>query len=469
MQSKVTGGNLTKSNIIDNNFNSRSAHIYLSPRDWLLVRQAVEHKLKIDKDFLQGEAKLVTKHEIIELIKNNNFLVPNSLDYNYVIMPVENENQAKEYKIGVIGTGKKCHSLDVDVLYNKKNTDILNMQPPLNESQQASNSYARYNTERNAMLGVGSEAVASLIFWEDGTFDSCRVLKNSDSEFHSNEIDVLKSLHRYVACFTAEKCSLEMNIVEDNKSKAKKEDKKSELTKIDNPEILIQKFIPGVSLYEFMQSKSWSKYPLLDRLKLLIGICYATADLHKKNIYHGDLNWGNIIINPKSQKIALIDFSFSGSYDDSQSYLCDGDISSICKLLHSMGLRKDKDLEALHKNLNNVSDSKPIDEVIVELQNIYNKLNKNQDVNNSQWRVAQWSQVKQKQNGLILKEQDHLISKTQDDLMPKLKVTQSVVLMDKKHLCDPEQCNHDSVTCEKHMSQDDMLNLHDAEQKQFKL
>ena len=75
---------------------------------------------------------------------------------------------------------------------------------------------------------------------------------------------------------------------------------------------LLLEYLEGVSLKEFIQGKELS---LADGLKIAIQLAELVAQIHLHRIIHKDLNPRNIIVNPTTLEIWLIDFEFSTQLD----------------------------------------------------------------------------------------------------------------------------------------------------------
>ncbi|MCA9750240.1 MAG: protein kinase, partial [Romboutsia sp.] len=70
---------------------------------------------------------------------------------------------------------------------------------------------------------------------------------------------------------------------------------------------LITEYIDNPSLVEFLETKLNQK----DKLTLMINIAKAIQRLHSVNIIHKDIKQENILVDPKTLKIKLIDFGYS--------------------------------------------------------------------------------------------------------------------------------------------------------------
>ena len=63
--------------------------------------------------------------------------------------------------------------------------------------------------------------------------------------------------------------------------------------------------------------KSFSEKEVLELFK---GVFYALKFLHDRNIFHGDVKLQNMVTNPRTKKIALIDFDLSEELDPQYPY-----------------------------------------------------------------------------------------------------------------------------------------------------
>lgn len=71
---------------------------------------------------------------------------------------------------------------------------------------------------------------------------------------------------------------------------------------------LVLGYFDGISLKEFIQKYNPT---LLEQLKIAISICKVLEDIHQQHIIHKDLNPANILIQPKTLKVCIIDFGIA--------------------------------------------------------------------------------------------------------------------------------------------------------------
>ena len=69
------------------------------------------------------------------------------------------------------------------------------------------------------------------------------------------------------------------------------------------------KFIDGESLTTYFKNNS--ALPLKDKLEIMLKVFEKTRELHRKQIVHGDLSFNNILYNPKTGEVNIIDFGFA--------------------------------------------------------------------------------------------------------------------------------------------------------------
>jgi len=103
-----------------------------------------------------------------------------------------------------------------------------------------------------------------------------------------------------------ERIEFEYNLIENNKIDGLINF--YELSNVGHNKAIIMEDIGGISLENFFTIK---KPNLKDTLKYAIEIIEIISSIHRQNIIHKDINPSNIIINPESKKIKLIDFSIS--------------------------------------------------------------------------------------------------------------------------------------------------------------
>lgn len=80
----------------------------------------------------------------------------------------------------------------------------------------------------------------------------------------------------------------------------------------DGSPSIISYFFEGMTLREYFRT-----YPfdLLDRMKICAGIAHTLGSVHQKNVIHRDLTSDNILVNPKTLEVHLVDFGQSIKLD----------------------------------------------------------------------------------------------------------------------------------------------------------
>ena len=85
-----------------------------------------------------------------------------------------------------------------------------------------------------------------------------------------------------------------------------------------NVAAIVLEDIDGISLKDEI-NKGW--YPIEKFIPMAIRIAAGLADVHRENIIHKDINLSNIIRNPQTGDLKLIDFNLASKYDIKVSYL----------------------------------------------------------------------------------------------------------------------------------------------------
>ena len=84
------------------------------------------------------------------------------------------------------------------------------------------------------------------------------------------------------------------------------------LTRWEDKPALVLAYVAGLNLGQaFVEQKR----PLVDFLQVAINIVHTLGLLHQKHIIHRDINSHNILVDLKTKKISIIDFSLASTFD----------------------------------------------------------------------------------------------------------------------------------------------------------
>lgn len=75
---------------------------------------------------------------------------------------------------------------------------------------------------------------------------------------------------------------------------------------------LVLEYFPGYSLKEFIHAQGTN---LVTFLQIAINLAHTLGELHAQHVIHKDIKPHNILINPDSGDVKLIDFSISSHLD----------------------------------------------------------------------------------------------------------------------------------------------------------
>ncbi|MCY7333984.1 MAG: protein kinase, partial [Pseudanabaena sp. CAN_BIN31] len=92
-----------------------------------------------------------------------------------------------------------------------------------------------------------------------------------------------------------------------------------ELEQYQNGFAIVLEDFGGEALGVFLKSK---KLDLIEFLSLAIQICDRVGRVHAANIVHKDLNPSNIVFNPETRQLKLIDFGISSTLSK-ENLICD--------------------------------------------------------------------------------------------------------------------------------------------------
>ena len=90
-----------------------------------------------------------------------------------------------------------------------------------------------------------------------------------------------------------------------------------------NGYVLVMEDFGGISLKEWMVMRGdGEKLPITDFLSIAIQIAQTLEGLHRDRLIHKDIKPSNILINPETQEVRLIDFSIASLLPrETQEYL----------------------------------------------------------------------------------------------------------------------------------------------------
>ena len=87
------------------------------------------------------------------------------------------------------------------------------------------------------------------------------------------------------------------------------------MTKYDNQYAMVLDYAPEGSLKNYLKSKG-SNLKLTNKIKILNDVCNALCAIHQKNLPHGDLHSGNIVIKKNVCRITDVGLCGPVSYHD---------------------------------------------------------------------------------------------------------------------------------------------------------
>lgn len=82
-------------------------------------------------------------------------------------------------------------------------------------------------------------------------------------------------------------------------------------TRLDDKPALVLEYVPGQTLKEAFAAQR----PLMDFLQVAVRIAQILGELHRQHIIHGDINSHNILFDPETKQVQLIDFSIATRFD----------------------------------------------------------------------------------------------------------------------------------------------------------
>ncbi|MBD2387084.1 trifunctional serine/threonine-protein kinase/ATP-binding protein/sensor histidine kinase [Cylindrospermum sp. FACHB-282] len=83
------------------------------------------------------------------------------------------------------------------------------------------------------------------------------------------------------------------------------------LERYENGYVLVMEDFGGISLNNFTKVETWDKTSLKEFLQMAISLCNTLDILYHHRVIHKDIKPANILINPQTKQIKLIDFSTS--------------------------------------------------------------------------------------------------------------------------------------------------------------
>jgi predicted ATPase/class 3 adenylate cyclase len=90
-----------------------------------------------------------------------------------------------------------------------------------------------------------------------------------------------------------------------------------------NRHLIYLEWIEGTSLREAYKNKATDLFPFL---QIAINLCDAIAEIHQHHIIHKDINPGNILIDTTGNRVTLIDFCISSTFDLKQQFIANPDL-----------------------------------------------------------------------------------------------------------------------------------------------
>ncbi|WP_419661431.1 PAS domain S-box protein [Desulfosarcina variabilis] len=84
------------------------------------------------------------------------------------------------------------------------------------------------------------------------------------------------------------------------------------LTRWEDRPALVMAYVPGLNLGQAFVAQ---KKSLVDFLQVAINIAHTLGHLHQQHIIHRDISSHNILVNPETKKITIIDFSLASTLD----------------------------------------------------------------------------------------------------------------------------------------------------------
>jgi len=72
-------------------------------------------------------------------------------------------------------------------------------------------------------------------------------------------------------------------------------------------------FVEGQSLTSYFRNNY--NLPITKKLEIILAVLKATKELHNKDIIHADLSFNNVLYDPKTGKVTIIDFGFANKAD----------------------------------------------------------------------------------------------------------------------------------------------------------
>jgi histidine kinase len=90
-----------------------------------------------------------------------------------------------------------------------------------------------------------------------------------------------------------------------------------------NRHLLYLEWVEGISLKDALIE---APPGLQQFLKIAIGLCNAITEIHLQKIIHKDISPGNVLVNTANNKVTLIDFGISSTFDLKQQYIANPDI-----------------------------------------------------------------------------------------------------------------------------------------------
>ena len=334
--------------------------LHLDDKDWSAAQTAA----KIAKRNGKTPPFILRKEEIL---KERKYLKIPLLDINHDIFVIAANNKVG-FKVGI--------AANVEAYFPKEYlTEVADIYASMQAIKDEDKAVTK-KVQDEGYLGRGAVGFVRVIKWDDGTCDAVKtqIINRSEQNLavlksEENEEQALRVLQRLRAFFVA---------TGDNKKVKVPGSLEQE---IEIPSYTIEKLIPGKMLKLYFRDIARHNIVASDKQKinLALQIAYAVKELHDKNVLHGDLHAGNLMISYDNSVIMVhaIDFGTSKILSDSNVLRAD-----IYPLLHNVFEHEDFGLKLIKigrefpiaKLIHDAQEGgsvQNIDQVIARLEEIY--------------------------------------------------------------------------------------------------